>query len=195
VERDVVQQLGVATAGRRLLDAGCGTGRRWEGCAAAFVAGIDLSPEMLARAPSRGSMAAADVRALPLPGTWFDVVWCRLVLGYVREVGLAYAELARVCRAGGVLVVTELHDDAIAAGHRRTFRDAAGALHELQQHAHTAHAHLAAAKAAGLQPLASCDGEVGPLVRDFYIRAGREALYEAQRGLRLVRGQSYRCAR
>jgi malonyl-CoA O-methyltransferase len=194
LEADLVAALGPAPAGVRLLDAGCGNARRLRGSGAALAVGADLSPEMLARAGEPAGLAAADLGALPFRGGSFDLVWCRLVVGHLPRVDEAYAELARVCRPGGTVVVTDFHPDAAAAGHRRTFRDAGGAVHEIRHHVHPSGAHQAAAEGAGLVPGARREGRVGPSLRPFYERAGRLADYEAQRGLRLVLALRFRRA-
>jgi malonyl-CoA O-methyltransferase len=189
LEAAVVGSLGVPLTGRRVLDVGCGNARRLADAreaGAAVTLGVDLSPEMLRQSSGSAPLAAADVRALPVADGAFDVVWCRLVLGHVAELGAAYAELARVCAVGGALLVTDFHPAASAAGHRRTFRDAAGELHELEHHVHRARAHRAAAARAGLAYRERRDRVVGDAVREFYERAGRLDMYERQRGLPLV---------
>lgn len=190
-----VRALGVATAGRALLDVGCGTARRLAASGAALAVGVDLTPEMLERAERSLSLAAADVRALPLGAETFDVVWCRLVIGHVRELGRAYRELARVCRRDGAIVVTDFHPAAAAAGHRRTFRDETGALHVLEHHAHAPASHVAAGRRAGLSLVARRDAAVGDEVARFYAHAGRMDAYERQRGLPLVLALVFRKAR
>jgi len=76
----------------------------------------------------------------------------------------------------------------VAAGHRRTFRDAVGDVHEIEHHVHTRVAHERAARGAGLVSAGHADGVVGPSVRAFYERAGRITAYDAQIGLPLVLG-------
>lgn len=189
LEDCLVAGMRLTLADRRLLDVGCGSGRRLAAAHAAGATpavGVDVTPEMLTRALDERMLAAADVRALPFATASFDVVWCRLVIGHVAELARAYAELARVCRPGGTVVVTDFHPDAAAAGHRRTFRDDTGAVREVEHHVHAPAAHRAAARAAGLARAARRDGAVGPAVRDFYAAAGRLDAYEAQRGLRIV---------
>ncbi len=79
----------------RLLDAGCGIGRRLKD-APGLAIGVDASPEMLL-AGGGPMLAAADVCALPFASGAFDMVWCRLVLGHSADPVPAYHELARVC--------------------------------------------------------------------------------------------------
>lgn len=189
LEASVVESFGVSLAGRRVLDVGCGIARRLRPAreaGASFVAGVDLTPAMLARARDEPLLAAADVRALPILDGAFDVVWCRLVLGHVASLDAAYAELARVCAPRAHVVVTDFHPAAAAAGHRRTFRDADGDLHELEHHAHNQQAHRAAAERAGLSLCDCRDAVVGEPVRGFYARADRLDAYERQLGLPLV---------
>jgi malonyl-CoA O-methyltransferase len=193
LEDRLVADLGVPTVGARLVDVGCGTGRRLRDAGAALAVGVDVTPAMLARAP-RGPLVAADVVALPFRAAAFDVVWCRLVVGHVDDLAAAYGELARVCRPGGAVVVTDFHPAAAAAGHRRTFRDPAGALRELEHHVHPPEWQADVARAAGLALRARRDGEVGPPVRAYYERAGRRDAYEVQRGLPIVLALAFRRA-
>ena len=166
---------------RRLLDAGCGIGRRIANVPGAV--GMDLSPDMLAAGAVR-DVVMGDVRAMPFASDYFDMVWCRLVLGHLPDPLPAYLELARVCMPGGYVFVTDFHPDAVAAGHRRSFRDEAGTVHQVEHYVHKSHAHFALK--AGLAVVAKCNGAVGPSIRDFYARAERLSAYKRDRGLRLV---------
>ena len=189
LEAAVVASLHVPLAGKRVLDVGCGIARRLASArdAGASVAlGLDLTPAMLTQARGEPLLAAADARALPVVDGAFDVVWCRLVLGHLPALEPAYHELARVCTPDGLVLVTDFHPAAATAGHRRTFRDAGGELHELENHAHRVLAHRAAAARAGLSLRERRDGTVDDTVRGFYERAGRLDVYEHQRGLPLV---------
>jgi malonyl-CoA O-methyltransferase len=194
LEDRLVTTLTVPVTGRRLLDAGCGIGRRMRQAAARLTVGVDISPEMLARADRAQPVAAADLRALPFGAAQFDVVWCRLAIGHVRDLRVVYAELARVCRAGGAVIITDFHPDAVMAGHRRTFRDARGEMHEIEHWIHHVPAHRDAAERAGLAETVRHDGLVGPLIQPFYAAASRLEAYEAQRGLKVVLLLAYRRA-
>jgi len=191
LENDLVGDLRVPVRGV-LLDAGCGTARRLRDATRARLAvGADASTAMLGRAARDDGAASpllvgADLRALPFAAASFDVVWCRLAIGHVREVDRVYGELSRVCRTGGWVVVSDVHPDAVAAGHRRTFRDANGVVHEIEHHVHPVERHLECAGARRLRVRAHRDGAVGPRLRGFYKRARRLDMYDQQRGLRLV---------
>jgi SAM-dependent methyltransferase len=170
-----------------LLDAGCGAGGRISNIPGAV--GIDLSPEMLA-AGGVVSVVAGDIREMPFASGQFDMVWCRLVLGYLRDPFSAYREFCRVCMPGGYVFVTDFHPDATRAGHRRTFNDQAGVVHEIENYEHTNHVELALQ--AGLELIATRDGAVGPSVREFYVRGiGRKA-YIRDFGLNLVKAYLFR---
>lgn len=171
----------------RLLDAGCGAGHRIRDIPAAV--GIDLSPEMLA-AGGVQNVVSGDIRAMPFAASEFDMVWCRLVLGYLQDPLPAYQEFCRVCMPGGYVFVTDFHPDAVLAEHRRTFNDEAGVVHEIENYVHTNHVELGSR--AGLSLVMSRDGTVGPSVRNFYFQGlGRKA-YIRDFGLKLVRAYLFR---
>lgn len=165
----------------KLLDAGCGVGRRIAHIPDAV--GMDASPEMLAAGGCRNTVRG-DVRAMPFMADTFDMVWCRLVLGHLSDAQSAYRELARVCAPGGHVFITDFHPDAVAAGHQRTFTDAAGTVHEIVHYVHRDHAVLASA--AGLSLIAQRAGVVGPSIRDFYARGIGMKAYRNHIGLKLV---------
>jgi SAM-dependent methyltransferase len=112
--------LALLPGGLTVADLGCGTGAALEQLApvAGRLIGVDSSPAMLALARQRLSgIAHAEVRpgslsALPLEDTSVDVALIMLVLHHVEEVGPVLAEVARVLRPGGRLVVLDLvaHD-------------------------------------------------------------------------------------
>lgn len=196
LERGLVDVLTPPLAGMRLLDAGCGTGRRLIGSGAAIAVGTDLSPEMLAAGAAARDptirLIEADVRCLPLPDSSFDMLWCRLVIGHLPDCGSAYAELARVADAGATLVVTDFHPAAHAAGHRRSFRDAMGDVHEVEHHVHTLNQHQQAAEAVGLRLTEVREAVIGPEVRAFYAQSGKLALHAEHLGLPVVLALAFR---
>lgn len=93
---------------RHVLEVGCGTGlllARMATFASAAV-GVDLSPGMLDRARARGlDVHEGSATALPFPDAHFDVVCSFKVLAHVRDIDQALAEMTRVTRSGGTLVL------------------------------------------------------------------------------------------
>ena len=185
LDDELAMRLSSPLEGKRLLDAGCGTGRRFLKSNAEFAVGVDISPEMLMAGKLRRA-AIADVRTLPFPAMSFDVIWCRLVLGHVADLQGAYRELARVCRMGGKLFVSDFHAAAVAAGHQRSFRDASGRMCAVEHHAHDTDAHMQAAKEAGLESRGQENGVIGSNVKTFYAGAGRLTAYDRDYGLQVV---------
>jgi ubiquinone/menaquinone biosynthesis C-methylase UbiE len=105
LEADMVLRHG---HGGRVLEAGCGTGLVLERlqAGAGSAVGIDLSLGMLAQARRRGlPVVHADLLHLPFPDGTFDVVCSFKVLAHVERITAAVAELARVTRPGGHLVL------------------------------------------------------------------------------------------
>ena len=195
LEDELVQRLTPRLDGLRLLDAGCGTGRRLVDCGAAEAVGVDICPEMLGAGPARARAhtMVGDLLDLPFPDRSFDVVWCRLAIGHVADCVAVYRELGRVVRGGGTVIVSDFHAAAHAAGHRRTFR-ADGIVHEVEHHVHGLEVQLQAAKAAGLQPVAIEEARIGPSVRHFYESSSRAEYYDEHVGLPVVLALSFRRA-
>jgi SAM-dependent methyltransferase len=107
IVRGILDRLPVGDA----LDAACGTGRHAQYLAELGhrVVGVDASAEMLTVA--RGKLPGADLREgsledLPLPDRSVGLVVCTLALTHVTDLGAAFAELVRVLRPGGHLVVS-----------------------------------------------------------------------------------------
>jgi malonyl-CoA O-methyltransferase len=189
LEDRVVRTLLPELRGRRLLDVGCGIGRRLGTAESAAIAvGLDLVPEMLVAGSRQGrkTLVAGDVAALPFADRAFDVAWCRLVLGHVTDLSAPYRELARVSCTPASLVVSDFHPRAVAAGHTRSFRDGAGHLHEIEHCVHEAVEHEEAAARFGWQLVSTVDASAGNEERPFYERSGKLRQFELENGLPLV---------
>lgn len=103
--------------GERVLDVACGTGAITRLAARAVgptgsVVGVDLAPDMIEVAEStpapggpRIEWHEADAEALPLPDAHFDVVVCQMGLMFMHDPAGAVAEMYRVLRPGGRVVV------------------------------------------------------------------------------------------
>jgi len=108
----------------RVLDIATGPGYIAEAFARAAreVIGVDLTAAMLAigeeRTKQNGlsnvSFRMGDAQNLPFESENFDVVVCRLALHHMQEPGRVVGEMARVCGAGGTVLV----EDIFASEHR-----------------------------------------------------------------------------
>jgi 2-polyprenyl-3-methyl-5-hydroxy-6-metoxy-1,4-benzoquinol methylase len=96
----------------RVLDLGCGEGRFAADLARAgmTVVGVDVADEPLRRA--RAQHPSLDLRMVPAEGTWplpdasFDVVWAGETIEHVADVGGWLAEVRRLLRPGGRLLLS-----------------------------------------------------------------------------------------
>jgi SAM-dependent methyltransferase len=105
--------------GHRVFEAGCGAGWLWEGASPPVPAGVeltlcDLSPGMVNEAVGRGQAAGtyasvegrtADLQSLPFDAGSFDRVVANHMLYHLPDPQLGVAELARVVRPDGLVVV------------------------------------------------------------------------------------------
>lgn len=117
---DLAALLGLLDEGWTVGDLGCGTGQISETLApfAARLIAVDDSPAMLAAARERlAGLANVEVRrgeieALPVESASLDAAVLFLVLHYLPEPPRALAEIARVLRPGGRVLVVDMapHD-------------------------------------------------------------------------------------
>ncbi|WP_405754594.1 class I SAM-dependent methyltransferase [Streptomyces sp. NBC_00073] len=115
-ERPAMLALAGDVAGRRILDAGCGSGPLTAALRdrGAVVTGIDVSAGMLALARRRlgddADLHVVDLSdPLPFADDAFDDVVASLVLHYLEDWGPTLAELRRVLRPGGRLIASVDH--------------------------------------------------------------------------------------
>ena len=113
VEHDLLLDAIGPVDGLDACDAGCGTGRfaaRLEADGARVV-GVDRDPAELtvARTRVRGELIEADVHHLPFPDSAFDVTVAVTVCEFAADPAAVIAELARVTRPGGSVVIGSLH--------------------------------------------------------------------------------------
>lgn len=171
IETPVVHDLLQALPPCRVVDAACGTGRHsvWLAERGHSVVGIDASPAMLAKAKAKLPQARfelGELTALPLPDASADAVLCGLALVHVPDLRPALAELARVVRPGGRVVISDVHPFLVALGWQAQFRTVDGSAGFMRLHAHLPSDYAQAAAAAGLkvanlfEPLLTADAAV-----------------------------------
>jgi malonyl-CoA O-methyltransferase len=143
-ERAMLGLMPDTLQGQAVLDVGCGSGRYMLHAlrrGAVRVIGVDLSPQMLARAGAELAAlpSAADIdlvqgslEALPVPDARANLTICGLVVGHLDNLKQALAELCRVTRPGGTLLCSDVHPIGHALGWLRDFRS--GDRHYAVQH-------------------------------------------------------------
>jgi ubiquinone/menaquinone biosynthesis C-methylase UbiE len=162
LEESVVPALLAESPPGRALDAACGTGRH----AARLVelghdvVGVDETEAMLALARTRVPAATFQVgslTALPLEDGEVDLAVCSLALTHLAELGPAVAELSRVVRRAGRMVVSDVHPALVALGSQAAYRAGDERVGFVRNHQHWPGAYLAAFAAAGFDVRASHD--------------------------------------
>lgn len=102
--------------GASVLEIGCGSApcASWvfdqQAHGDGFVAGFDISAGMLTHARGRVPLVQADVLAMPFADASFDIAFSAFGgLPFVRDIGAAMAEVARVLVDGGRFVFSVTH--------------------------------------------------------------------------------------
>jgi SAM-dependent methyltransferase len=164
-------RIAAPAAGERWLDAACGPGLVSRALAAlvAAVHGVDATPAMIevarreAAALPNVTFALGDATALELPDAGYDGALARFAIHHVPVPGRLVAELARVIRPGGAVVVADhLADD-----------DAGSALWAQELERLRDPSHWTCLTAAGLRELGARAGlrleaeEIHPITLDF----------------------------
>jgi ubiquinone/menaquinone biosynthesis C-methylase UbiE len=113
-------------ANQAILDAGCGPGGNGAWLARhGEVAALDLAPEGLRFVRDRRpelNPVRGSITALPFPDARFDVVVAVTVVYSVPDDHLAVAELARVLRPGGAVLIIEPAFRSLRRAHDKTVR-------------------------------------------------------------------------
>jgi SAM-dependent methyltransferase len=112
LEQPIVREILDSLPRGVALDAACGTGRHSAYLASLghTVIGVDSSPVMLECAREKvpdGEFHTGDLHELPLPDDHVDLVVCGLALVHVSDLQRVLAELVRVLRPAGHLVISD----------------------------------------------------------------------------------------
>ena len=144
--------------GARVLDQACGTGRvgRWlRGCGVGHLEGIDLTPEMLARAQASGSYDAThpgDYADTGLPASSFHGVVNSMALCHAADLGRWFAEAARLLVDDGWITLVDYHPFFMMRGVPTHFENPnTGKPMAIENHVHALSAYFNEGAAAGFE--------------------------------------------
>ncbi len=124
-----LQRHGISLADCAILDAGCGSGYGltliWERFHPRQLTGIDILPAQVELARSRNvpaTVLVGDISSLQLADASFDAVFVCGVLHHCRRWREGLSEVARLLKAGGLLLLEEpdipfLKFEGLLAGH------------------------------------------------------------------------------
>jgi malonyl-CoA O-methyltransferase len=133
-ERAMLSLLPQDLTGQRVLDAGCGTGRYLIHAArrnAAQLIGVDLSPQMLARAreelaieryQERALLVRGRLERLPVRSEGCSLTLCSLVAGHIQFLDTLLMELYRVTSVYGIILCSDVHPLGEELGWKREFK-------------------------------------------------------------------------
>jgi SAM-dependent methyltransferase len=119
--RWVAEQLGDRIGpSTKVLEVGCGPMHligAVKHAGAVTAVGVDLSQERLSAGSGAGVAGLAGTRAtadhLPFAGGSFDIVYSRFLLEYLSDPASAVAEMRRVARPGGTVVLQDLDSQLV----------------------------------------------------------------------------------
>lgn len=184
--------------GRTVLDAGCGAGRYLEILQRyhpTMVVGIDFAMGMIEKAKKKVNRASvhlqvARVEHLPFKDEKFDCVLCTLVLGHIVELESAVAELSRVLRRNGSMVISCFHPYGQLLGWVRSFRvnnsSKRNRWFAVKYYRHLYSDYFRAFRLSELEVIQTLEPVIDDTLKPFYVQEGRMDLYERYKGYPLL---------
>lgn len=142
-------------AAGRVLDLACGTGRIGAWLRAKGVQridGVDLTPQMLAKARDKGvyeGLTVGDITDTGIPSDRYNLITQSLADEHLPDLGPLYAEAFRLARPGGGFVLVGYHPWFLMSGIPTHFDRAPDEPVAIESHVHLFSDHVRAALGAG----------------------------------------------
>jgi ubiquinone/menaquinone biosynthesis C-methylase UbiE len=125
-ESELVFKMLAPSPGERILDAGCGSGIFSKGMisAGAEIFGLDLSLPMLTKSAEKHAgmslfLSQGSMESLPFSNNVFNKTVSITAVEFIEDAKRAVAELFRVTRPGGIIVVATLNSSGPWAKRRK----------------------------------------------------------------------------
>lgn len=175
----------ISCEGKVLADIGCGTGRHWEELLSknpSRLIGYDVSEKMLGmlrqKFPQAETYVLKDIALQELEDGSCDIIISNLVIGYIEDLGGAFAEWNRVLRPGGIVMITELHPDALQKGNgMRSFSHYKRTV-QIKNYAHPLQKINTLATALQWNTLSFIERRIDESIRPFYMAQGTPHIFE-----------------
>jgi ubiquinone/menaquinone biosynthesis C-methylase UbiE len=176
---------GISYEGKVIADIGCGTGRHWGNLFSkkpSRLIGYDVSKKMLRILRQKFPQAETHVlkgnSLQALPDGSCDIIISNLVIGYIEDLGEAFAEWNRVLKHNGVVMITELHPEALQKGSGvRSFSHDERTL-QIKNYIHPLQKIGTLATALQWEALSYIERRVDESIRPFYLAQDAPHLYE-----------------
>ena len=178
---------------KTFADVGCGTGRHLQRVLARradIIVGVDFSRQMLAGAGAKFANSSvclieSNASNLPLASSSFDIVLCTLVLGHISELDIAVAEITRILKPGGIVLISDWHPVNHDHDAQRTFRivsrDGSSATCAVQSFPHSIHDYRKAFQKHGLAIEDFQELFIDERLKPIYEKLGKLDLYRQSR--------------
>jgi ubiquinone/menaquinone biosynthesis C-methylase UbiE len=117
------------TAGKSIVDIGCGTGRHWPKLLKdkpAAITGFDVSAGMLKRLeqkfPNAQTYQITDNLFTDIKSDSYDVLISTLTVAHIEDIEEALTAWMRIVKQNCDVIITDFHPNSLAFGGKRTFQ-------------------------------------------------------------------------
>lgn len=184
----------VPLSGKSVADIGCGTGRHWSKVLMLHprrMAGFDVSEKMLeelqAKWPGAETYLLHNSQLSSIAYGQFDVIISTLAVAHIPGFEKKIGEWNKLLKAGGDIIITDYHPDALRRNAKRTFIHR-GKTFSVKSFVYPVSKIRSAAKQLGWIELRFTERVIDEQVKSFYAKQNAEGLYQKYYGMPLIYG-------